>query len=300
LKQGATVELSAGTYSFEQIDAALRATFNLDVRQGPIHLNVLGNVSAGQEVKFVPQTAAGDVAALKILLQCEGSRVSLDRKTEFVGTILAPEGVIDIGQQVKVQGALYGRRAQVSANSIVAGPPAVSLLIGASTAWLGYKNDCEATTAAPPGTPDPLARLIGQAIYGCQQVDLGTAVMIAHPRIPRLDLLMSLVWKFPQSSKRGCGHPRPYRIVWSITADAPGGVLSLNRRFSSFGNGKTPAVAAARPRDNPPAIIRSATRPGLDVGSDLERVERAPSFPFIPLIRKTPRQADSLGWCLAV
>jgi cytoskeletal protein CcmA (bactofilin family) len=178
LKQSATLALMAGTYNFEQIDAALRAAFKLDVRQGPLKLNVLGNVSVGQEVKFLPQAAPGDSAALKILLQVEGTRAGLDRKTEFVGTILAPEAVIDVGQQVTITGALYGRRVQVSADSTVAGAPAVSLLNGASPAWLGYRNDCEAVAVVPAGTPDPLLRLAGQAVYGCLQVDLGTAVMI--------------------------------------------------------------------------------------------------------------------------
>ena len=179
LKQAATLELAAGTYSFKQIDAALRATFKLDVRQGPLLVQVLGHVSAGQEVKFVPLAAAGDVAALKILMQTEGSRVNLDGKTEFVGTILAPEAVIDVGQQVKVVGALYGRRVQISANSTVAAAPAVTVLAGVSSAWLGYRNDCDGSGALSAGTFGHLARLIGQAVYGCEQVDLGASVVVA-------------------------------------------------------------------------------------------------------------------------
>lgn len=179
LKPGSTLELIAGTYHFEQIDAGSNSIFKPDVRDGSMIVNVLGNIATEQGVKFVPIAAPGDIAALKILIQTEGARVDLGRNTEVFGTILSPEAVIDVRQEVMVEGALYGRRVALGRNSTVVALPAVDLLTDASLRWLGFKNDCEDSTGIPAGTSNPLMRLVGQAVYGCQRVDLGSAVVIS-------------------------------------------------------------------------------------------------------------------------
>jgi len=125
VKERATLNLSAGNYTFERIDVKKDATLNLDVSGGPIVIRVEKNVDLHERVVMRSTGAASD-----ILFAVAGNHVHLKKEGVYLGTFVVPGGHIDIGEDSTLTGALYGDKIEVKKRSAVTPDPAVALFVG--------------------------------------------------------------------------------------------------------------------------------------------------------------------------
>ncbi len=100
----ATLELSSGTYAFEEVLVSGEATLDFDLSAGGIVIEVEGDLEFEPDV--VMEVAGG--SAGDILFLIGGEQVILDEDGELLGTYLAPEAVIELREGARLTGALIG------------------------------------------------------------------------------------------------------------------------------------------------------------------------------------------------
>ncbi|MEM7114189.1 MAG: LamG-like jellyroll fold domain-containing protein [Chloroflexota bacterium] len=119
---GAVLNLSSGVYTFASIDVQNNATINIDLANGPVLVRVATDLVMGQGITM---TSSGSVR--DILFEVAGGKVKLDRTGTFLGTYVAPNAFIEVGDMTDVTGALYGNRILLKQSSSINGLPAVKL-----------------------------------------------------------------------------------------------------------------------------------------------------------------------------
>ena len=122
VKDGAVLNLSSGTYAFEDIELDKNATLNLDVTNGPIVVGSEDDLTIGKDVSMSSNGTANE-----ILFQVAGNQVKLSQNSVFLGTIVASNAFIDVHKDVMVTGALYGNKVHLKKNSSLIDLPAVRI-----------------------------------------------------------------------------------------------------------------------------------------------------------------------------
>ena len=56
--------------------------------------------------------------------------MKLGSGSTFIGTVIAPEAHIDVHEDARVTGAVYGKKVQIKKNASILGDPALDLFIG--------------------------------------------------------------------------------------------------------------------------------------------------------------------------
>ncbi len=125
VEEGGTLELDAGTYTFESIDAHKNASIEFGLEDGDVTIDVEKQVDLKEGV--VMTVSGGD--ASDILFRIAGSSVKLGKDGTFVGTYVAPDAHIDALEDASVVGALHGRKVHLKKGASVRPAPAFSLFV---------------------------------------------------------------------------------------------------------------------------------------------------------------------------
>ena len=121
VKQGATLNLRAGTYAFEKIDIEKAGLVNLDLTDGAILINVVKDVDMKESVQVVVTSAEG--SATDILFRVQGGHIKLHKNGRYIGTYLAPDGDIELAEGAFLKGALYGEKVHIKKGATVESDP---------------------------------------------------------------------------------------------------------------------------------------------------------------------------------
>lgn len=57
----------------------------------------------------------------------QGSRATLHKEGQFLGTFLVPSGTVSLNSKATLTGALYGRTVKIGSDTRVTGAPAIDL-----------------------------------------------------------------------------------------------------------------------------------------------------------------------------
>jgi len=118
------LRLQEGTYAFESFTVRADGIVTLELRSGPIDVNVGGAVSFGPRV----QMSLSGLPADNVLFRVGGS-VTLAGGGNYVGTYVAPNGRIVVGDTTILRGALFGEWVELGRNVDVFGFPALRLYL---------------------------------------------------------------------------------------------------------------------------------------------------------------------------
>ena len=122
LDQNNVLSLSAGEYTFDQVTVSKNLLLNLDTTGGEISILVSGDVAIEKNLDVVLTGDAGQV-----YLESHGD-VSVGANSDWVGTIYAPTGQVDLLNGVSLTGAAYGDSVYVEKNAQLTLDPADRLL----------------------------------------------------------------------------------------------------------------------------------------------------------------------------
>ena len=107
VKEGGTLTLSAGRYTLRKLNVDKDAVVQFDLTGGPIVMDVAEGVDVAERVKMAVISAGGD--ARNILFRV-GKDVKFKRDAVLLGTYLAPDGHIELGENSVLTGALYAKK----------------------------------------------------------------------------------------------------------------------------------------------------------------------------------------------
>ena len=125
VQEGATLTLSAGSYSFYKVNIHKDATLQIDLNGGDLVIDVEKKVDFKEGVKMT--VFGGD--ASNILFRIAGSEVKLGKNGVFLGTFLAPNAHIDVHEGAVVTGALHAEKIQMKKDTMIHSYPALELFI---------------------------------------------------------------------------------------------------------------------------------------------------------------------------
>ena len=127
-RSGAVVQLSAGQYRFERFNLGRDARLELDLSGGPVVIDVVDKLKMKRRVRMVVTSATG--GATDVLVQSGSPHwIRLKRGSHLLGTFLAPEADLRLGQWTKLEGALYGRQVIAKKGAEVVANPALELFV---------------------------------------------------------------------------------------------------------------------------------------------------------------------------
>jgi len=135
LRKGAVLLLSSGEYQFDRVDGEASATIDMDLLEGAILVNVVGDFKLKKKVEMRGFAPEGIDPALNILIQVQGKKVSLGEEGRYLGTIMAPNADIELGKEVELTGALFGKTLHLGSKVKIQVKAALDLLIAASESW---------------------------------------------------------------------------------------------------------------------------------------------------------------------
>ncbi len=125
LGDSATLNLSAGTYTFDSISTGNSSRIVLNLANGNVVINVVKTLTFGSSTQV---TVSGG-AARNVLWQVQGGQVTLGKTSKSVGTFLAPNAAIDLYDSGTVTGALYGSKVHLQKTTVLTGDPAQRLYV---------------------------------------------------------------------------------------------------------------------------------------------------------------------------
>ncbi len=125
VKQRATLVLVSGSYAFEQVTFEKEAVLALELSGGNLLVDVVRNL----EMKEAARVTVTGGSAATILFRVQGNHVGLGKSGSFLGTYLAPNALIEMGQGATLQGALVGQKVHLKKLASVTGQPALDLFV---------------------------------------------------------------------------------------------------------------------------------------------------------------------------
>ena len=143
-KDNSLLELVGGHYTFSEIKVGKSSEILLDVSDGPITIDVSGNV----ELNGVDMLIWGG-GAQDVLFQIQGDEVKLGSYSQkknttpmgrYTGTFLVPNGKVILEAKATLTGSAYAQSVMLKKDSVLNPAPALDLLIGASVNWLGMES----------------------------------------------------------------------------------------------------------------------------------------------------------------
>ena len=122
VKEGATLQLSDGVYTFRSIKVEKNATLVFDIAEGESTIiNVMKNVDIQDGVTMI----AGSRGAAGILFKIAGNNLEVGKETALLGTFIAPEAYIHLHEDAHLTGHLYGEKLQIKKSATVSYMPAL-------------------------------------------------------------------------------------------------------------------------------------------------------------------------------
>jgi hypothetical protein len=122
VREGGTLRLRAGHYIFERIQVEQGSRIEFDLGAGATVVDVAESAVFSDEVVMAINSQVGDAAG--ILFRVAGDEVNLRKGGTYLGTYLAPNAYVHLGQDTALTGALYGRWVKVKHRARVIGKPA--------------------------------------------------------------------------------------------------------------------------------------------------------------------------------
>jgi cytoskeletal protein CcmA (bactofilin family) len=115
-----TIIFRSGTYGFEKILVMWDASIDLDLAGGPIVIEVEGDLFMMEDVQMGIHSGAGDAG--DVSFRIGGKHAHLGRGGQYLGTFLAPGGMIMLHADAILNGALYGDTVAVMQRARVVSP----------------------------------------------------------------------------------------------------------------------------------------------------------------------------------
>jgi len=167
-KEGVTISLSSGHYTFSEINVDKNSVIELDVSAGPITVDVVGKVDfdgvdmmligggvtdvlfqvQGDQVKLGTSNAGGNGGSGKS--GSSGGAGASNKIGNYVGTYLAPNAQLTLEDGGVLNGTAYASKVHLKQDSVVNPEPALELLVTASVNWLGMES-CIETSGGSSG-----------------------------------------------------------------------------------------------------------------------------------------------------
>lgn len=123
VKEGATLQLTEGSYTFRGIRVEKNATIEFVISGGKSTvINVQRSVSIHQGVQMVPLRGAAE----DILFKVGGRGVLLGKDSALVGTFIAPRAYISLYENGHLNGHLYGKKVRIRKHAQVTYAPALT------------------------------------------------------------------------------------------------------------------------------------------------------------------------------
>ena len=126
VKERGTLILSGqnpfGQYVFKKLEMEKDAQLQFDLSGGPVVIDVAENLEFKDNVQIV---SAGD--ARDILFRVAGDKVELGKEGTYLGTFLAPNAEVKLGDDAALYGALYGKKVDIGKRVTLGGLPARDL-----------------------------------------------------------------------------------------------------------------------------------------------------------------------------
>ncbi len=135
VRRDGQLTLTSGHYRFRSIklERGARLLIDLAADPGTIVIDVAGRVEMQRDVQMAfvaagePEDILFRVARRSLEDNYWGSAVRLDRRGHYLGTFLVPYGTIRLGEEARLEGALYGRRVRIGREATIIGKPARDL-----------------------------------------------------------------------------------------------------------------------------------------------------------------------------
>ena len=102
VKEGAALTLAAGRYAFERVNVEKGATVTAALAGGNLVVDVVKELELKEKVRM----AVTGGSAANVLFRVQGSRVALGKAGSYLGTYLAPDANVELGEDATLQGAL--------------------------------------------------------------------------------------------------------------------------------------------------------------------------------------------------
>ena len=141
-KQNSTVELVSGHYSFSEFKVERGSVLQLDLTDGPVIVDVVGELNMEGVEMSVLNGGAQDV-----LFQVQGDQAKLGTDEDddevvgaYIGTYLVANGQLMLEPGVTLIGAGYARSVMVKEDGLVQPEPAIDLLVEAAAQWVGMTS----------------------------------------------------------------------------------------------------------------------------------------------------------------
>lgn len=122
VNEDATLNLSGGAYTFEDIEINTNASLNFDITDEAVVISIEDGLFIENNVVMTSNSTADN-----ILIQINGSQIRIGENSTLLGTFVAPHAFIDVQKDTSITGALYGQTVHVKEGSTIIGLPAVQL-----------------------------------------------------------------------------------------------------------------------------------------------------------------------------
>jgi len=141
-KRNSTVELVSGHYSFSEFKVERGSVLQLDLTDGPVIVDVVGELIMDGVEMSVLNGGAQDV-----LFQVQGDQAKLGTDEDddevfgaYIGTYLVANGQLMLESGATLIGAGYARSVMVKEDGLVQPEPAIDLLVEAAAQWVGMTS----------------------------------------------------------------------------------------------------------------------------------------------------------------
>lgn len=108
----ARVRLSTGTYEIQQLSLQVNGTIEIDTSLGPVV------VVAGRITQLSGAISATPESAEKILWYSDSNQ-AIEIRSDFKGTLLAPNASVDVAAHATIRGAIFARQINIGAHAAV-------------------------------------------------------------------------------------------------------------------------------------------------------------------------------------
>jgi cytoskeletal protein CcmA (bactofilin family) len=122
--QNGTVTLTSGTYYFDSLSFAQNSVLELDLSNGGITINIVGDLWAGSQFEIA--LLGGD--PFDVLFEVHGD-VTIAQNAVWEGTLLATSGTVSFGQNADISGAIFGDVVTIGQNSTFSYAPSPRLFL---------------------------------------------------------------------------------------------------------------------------------------------------------------------------
>jgi len=209
------VTMNSGTYNLASFTVEGPTTINLNVNNGPITINVKGNVMIFGGAAFATTDPT------KVKLYSTGNNVTFQASNTFPGTVVAPFATVAVANFVNISGCLGGKTVSVDTDSQIKGSGFLS----------GGKQACDNSIATLEAKRIQLQQQIDQQTITCNLNEQAyrTCTGVPAPAAPLHTLSMTT-----EQQSTSLGTPSAGELGSSSSASCS---VSIERAAGDTGNG---------------------------------------------------------------